>query len=157
MHNGPGANGRLRKRHRARSGDAMRRLRTIFILLVAALSVLWLSQNPPGAWGEGFWVMRKPLIYYTGILALGMMSLGVILAARPARFEGALGGLDKFYRLHKWLGLGGVALALTHWLLKIVPPWMAAQGWTVRPPRVPAPAGQAALYDPFQAWHGVAK
>lgn len=132
----------------------MRRLRTIFILLVAALSVLWLSQNPPGAWGEGFWVMRKPLIYYTGILALGMMSLGVILAARPARFEGALGGLDKFYRLHKWLGLGGVALALTHWLLKIVPPWMAAQGWTVRPPRVPAPAGQAALYDPFQAWHG---
>ncbi|PAX93017.1 hypothetical protein CKW47_21055, partial [Bordetella pertussis] len=33
---------------------------------------------------------RKPLIYYTGILALDMMSLGVILAARPARFEGAL-------------------------------------------------------------------
>lgn len=27
-----------------------------------------------------------------------------------------IGGLYKTYRLHKYLGIGGLALAITHWL-----------------------------------------
>src|SRR5664279_3842288 len=79
---------------------------------------LWLLSVPEGTLAGDFWSWRKALIYLTGVLTMGSMSLGVMLAARPVQVESALGGLDKFYRLHKWFGVTGLSLALVHWLLE---------------------------------------
>lgn len=51
----------------------------------------------------------------TGLLSLGMMAFANLLSARPTWLEPALDGLDKMYRLHKWLGIGGLAVAILHW------------------------------------------
>ncbi len=45
-----------------------------------------------------------------------MMAFANLLAIRPKWLEPALDGLDKMYRLHKWLGIGGLAVGIVHWL-----------------------------------------
>ena len=52
--------------------------------------------------------------YYSGALAALCMSVAMLLAARPRRVEGAFGGLDRMYRLHKYLGVASLALVLAH-------------------------------------------
>nr|WP_244306837.1 ferric reductase-like transmembrane domain-containing protein [Azotobacter salinestris] len=69
----------------------------------------------------------------TGILAVGAMSLGLFLAIRPAFLESFVGGLDKGYRLHKWLGISALVLSVVHWLWVKVPKWMVGWGWLERP------------------------
>ncbi|XOT96627.1 ferric reductase-like transmembrane domain-containing protein, partial [Alcaligenes pakistanensis] len=54
----------------------------------------------------------------TGILALGTMTAIMVLALRPRRLEPWLGGMDKVYKLHKWLGIIAILLSLAHWLGK---------------------------------------
>ena len=49
-----------------------------------------------------------------GIIAVVAMSIAILLALRPRWPEQWLGGLDKMYRLHKWLGI--TALATQLWL-----------------------------------------
>jgi predicted ferric reductase len=53
---------------------------------------------------------------FTGILSIAMMAFATLLSVRPRWLEPALGGLDKMYRLHKWLGIGGIGLGILHWL-----------------------------------------
>lgn len=72
---------------------------------------------------------------YTGVLVIGVMSVAIVLASRPAFLEPYLGGLDKMYRLHKWLGISALALSVTHWLIANGPKWMVGWGWLVRPAR----------------------
>lgn len=133
------------------------RLRWAFVAAAVVLTAAWLFNAPAGAFSDGFWPARSALIRYTGVLALGFMSLALILAARPVQFERALGGLDKFYRLHKWFGIAAALLALAHWLLEIAPRWMVRQGWLAARPRRPAqPADAAAGFDFFRDLHDVA-
>lgn len=54
----------------------------------------------------------------TGLLSLGMMAFAVILATRPRWMEPGIGGLDRMYRLHKWLGIGALVVAVLHWLVR---------------------------------------
>lgn len=137
----------------------MTRLRLTFLAVAVLLTVLWLLSVQSEAFA-GFWQTRNTLVYYTGILAIGSMSVAVILAARPVQIEGALGGLDKFYRLHKWLGIAAALIAIVHWLLEIIPRWMVRQGWLERPRRGGAGAGGAgggpAMFEPFRDWRGLA-
>lgn len=114
------------------------------------------AQLGAGAFTAGFWPTRNTLVYYAGVLAIGFMSIGVVLAARPVQFEEALGGLDKFYRLHKWLGIAASLVAIIHWLLEIVPRWMVGQGWLTRPQRPPAPVQPPEGFDPFRDLRGIA-
>ena len=51
------------------------------------------------------WALSKSTLYYTGIMATAMMSLGVVLALRLPFIENLIGGLDLHYRLHKWVGI----------------------------------------------------
>jgi len=46
------------------------------------------------------------------------MTVGVILAMRLRLIENWIGGLDKHYRLHKWLGITAALFAFAHWLSK---------------------------------------
>lgn len=74
-----------------------------------------------------YFAFRTPFVQFTGILAMGMMSLAMILATRPRWLEPWLNGLDKMYRLHKWLGIGALVLSILHWWWGQGSKWMV--GW----------------------------
>jgi predicted ferric reductase len=75
------------------------------------------------------WALRKSTLYYTGIMATAMMSLGVVLAMRLPVVENLIGGLDQHYRLHKWVGISTALFALAHWLIKLGPKWLVKHGF----------------------------
>ncbi|MDV7210716.1 ferredoxin reductase family protein [Azotobacter beijerinckii] len=113
----------------------MKNIRITCLALFGGLSLLWLlADNLLGAPYE-FFALRRALVNYTGILAVGAMSVGIFLAIRPGFLESFLGGLDKGYRLHKWLGISALALSVAHWLWVKVPKWMVGWGWLERPAR----------------------
>lgn len=108
--------------------------------MLILLSLLWLAADPSALQAAGFFALRGAMVQYSGILAIGCMSGAMILALRPRGPERWLGGLDKMYRLHKWLGIGGLVLAVTHWLWSQGPKWAVGLGWLQRPGRGPSPA-----------------
>lgn len=116
--------------------------RSILLVLASffviwAVEAFWLSPSPPG---DLLWVMRHEGMLLTGILALGAMTAIMALALRPRWVESPLGGMDKAYRLHKWLGIIAIALSLAHWLAKQSKPLITtAIGSTGRLAKVPAP------------------
>lgn len=129
-----------------------------FLLVLLFLLFAWLLGPSSGAlaprsWAD-FWALRGALILGTGYLAIGCMSVAMILAARPARLEGGLGGLDRFYRLHKRLGIAGALFGLAHWLLEIVPRWMVGRGWLERPQRRDGGAAAPELLRPWRELAG---
>jgi predicted ferric reductase len=90
-------------------------MRRYLVLVLAALLAIWLVSLAPGsvmiATPGNYWPMRGTLIYGSGYLAIGCMSIAMMLAARPVRLERLLGGLDQFYRLHKKLGIARAPVA----------------------------------------------
>jgi predicted ferric reductase len=87
------------------------------------LTALWLAADRVWTVRADFFALRSAFVIYTGIIAIGVMSVSMMLAARPVMIESRLGGLDKMYRLHKWLGITGVAFAVLHLL------WAKSAGW----------------------------
>ncbi len=78
----------------------MRRLESVFWGILMALVLLWLATDASIFRSTSFLGVRKPSIQLTGIVAMGCMSLAMVLALRPRWPEAWLGGLDKMYRLH---------------------------------------------------------
>ena len=103
-----------------------------FFLLLTGLWLLTGSFPPETI---AVFSLRDGLVQYTGIIGIGMMSLAMILAARPRFMEAPLHGLDKLYRLHKWLGIGGLVFAVTHWLWAQGVKWLVGWGLLARPER----------------------
>ena len=113
----------------------MKRIQLTFWALLAACSALWLLADTFVPSTVNFFSLRGVFIQYTGVIGIGAMSAAVWLAARPKWLEPRLDGLDKMYRLHKWLGIAGLVLAITHWLWAQGAKWMVGWGWLVRPAR----------------------
>lgn len=114
-------------------------------------NALWLTNSFKG------W--RDLLIQYSGLLGIGVMSLGMILTLRPRRLETLLGGLDKMYRLHKWMGIAGLSLSVMHWLIIKGPKWLTNWGLLERrakEPKVRVPDPEL-LQQFFIAQRGLAK
>lgn len=111
----------------------MKTLKYTFWGSLVVLSALWWQADPTD-WSSlhGLFAWRNVLNQYTGILGIGVMSLAMLLAVRPVFLERPLGGLDKMYRLHKWLGIAGLVLSISHWLIAKGPKWMVALGWLER-------------------------
>ncbi len=110
----------------------MTRIRLALALVMLALLALWLATGPLAELPFSVWAWRPPMLQGTGTLAIGLMSVAMVLATRPMVFERGLGGLDKSYRLHKWLGVCALALAVTHWLWVEVPKGLVDLGWLAR-------------------------
>lgn len=134
----------------------MRKIQLSFAVLVAALSLFWLL-------AEGFpstdfveYATWRGLLYWSGIVAMGAMSVSMILVMRLKFLEPWLGGLDKMYRLHKWLGVTGLVLSIVHWFAKQAPMWFAAAD-AARPFRPAAEAQTNVILARFQQMHGVAE
>ena len=135
----------------------MMRIQKAFWAGLVLLSGLWLLADPGALAPGSFIALRDSMVQYSGILAMGAMSLAMILAMRPRWPERWLGGLDKMYRLHKWLGIGGLMLAIVHWLWSMGPKWAVGLGWMTRPPRGPRPVIESSVEQFLLAQRGAAE
>lgn len=100
-----------------------------------ALSGIWLLADTFVPNPFTYFSFRSVFIQYTGVITVGVMSLAMILSIRSMWLERWLGGLDKMYRLHKWLGITALVVALAHWWLAKGTKWMVGWGWLTRPER----------------------
>ena len=108
--------------------------------------VCWAIQQPGEIldFSAAFLPMRHAYTLLLGALALGWMGFSMLLALRPAWLERSLGGLDKLFKVHKWVGITSVLLVVAHWLLILSPRTLASWGWIqlgARPPHGPRPEG----------------
>ena len=96
-------------------------MKTIIIGLLAIVGSAWyldLVSTTFPANSALLWVSRQEGMYLTGLLSITFMSLAMLLATRPAWLEKPLGGLDRVYRLHKWVGILAIGFGASHWLIK---------------------------------------
>lgn len=118
----------------------MRVIQRVFLAFPVLLTTLWILGDPGAFSGlNGFFAWRNVLMQYSGVLGIGVMSFAMLLSLRPAWFERRLGGLDKLYRLHRWLGIAGLSITVAHWLLAQGPKWLVQLGWLQRGNRPPRP------------------
>ena len=131
----------------------MRNIKFALWLTLLALSVAWLAADT--FWLSSpfaFFPFRNALLQYSGVMAIGAMSLSMLLAARPVWLERHLNGLDKMYRLHKWLGITALLASVLHWAGAKSAKWVVAAGWLQKPVR---PAGlPATAFFTLEQWFG---
>ncbi|MGR5458512.1 ferredoxin reductase family protein [Vibrio sp. PNB22_1_1] len=133
----------------------MKTVRNIIWVMIAVMSVLWFAMEPQLFSSTNLFEWRSALIQYSGILSLMLMSIAMILAMRLPVVENWLHGMDKAYRVHKWLGISSVALGVAHWLWYQVPKWLVISGVTARPVKHSG-EGPAGNLSGIEAWiHGL--
>ncbi|UBM07914.1 ferric reductase-like transmembrane domain-containing protein [Cupriavidus metallidurans] len=137
----------------------MKRIVWVFWCFLQVLSILWLMADTLWPTQPGFFPMRTVWVQYSGVLAMGVMSLAMLLATRPAWIEPQLQGLDKMYRLHKWLGVAALVIGVGHWLWAKGTKWAVGWGWLVRPERKPGSAGvsMSSVEAALRNWRGLAE
>ena len=113
----------------------MKRIKLFFITLMLLLTALWLLADTLMPQPFSYFAFRTVFMQYSGVIAIGAMSIAMLLALRPKRLESPLNGLDKMYRLHKWLGITALVVAIAHWWWAQGTKWMVGWGWLVRPAR----------------------
>ena len=95
----------------------------------AILTGLWLLADTLLPQPFTYFTFRAVFIQYSGVISIAVMSLAMWLATRPQRVERPLHGLDKMYRLHKWLGITALVGGLAHWWIAKGTKWMVGWGW----------------------------
>ena len=93
----------------------MKRIKLLIPVVFVLLTALWLAAEPFTRLTWSYFSIRGFAIQYFGILAISVMSIAMILALRLAPIERFTKGLDKSYRLHKWLGISALVTAIIHW------------------------------------------
>ncbi len=105
-----------------------------------------------------FWDAKRNFTHLTGILCVVCMSLVVLLAWRKSWFEQKLGGLDKVYFAHKWLGVASGIFVVLHWIstqgLKLLAKYTSLL--PVRPERVKMPKDPNVVPSLWDQLHGPA-
>lgn len=135
----------------------MTRIKTVFWLSLILVVGLWISAEQIFAATYDFFPFRKSMIYFTGVVAIFAMGFGMLLALRPAFLSRYLGGLDKSYRLHKWLGICALVFSIAHYLWIKVPHWLIDAGVMVKPDKPPKPEASSEIEQLFRDWHGLAE
>jgi predicted ferric reductase len=135
----------------------MKNIKLIYFIILLSLTLLWLFADPKLFSSYKFFPLRKSMLSYTGIMAIAVMSVGMILAIRPVIIEPMLGGLDKTYRLHKWLGVTALIFSVLHYLWVMVPKWLAGWGVMAKPARHRSNEETNTLLLFFKEQHGLAE
>lgn len=138
-------------------GRIMRTIKLTVSGLLAGGALLWLAMNPGVFQLSGFFPLRAAMAQLTGVLAITCMSVAMVLAVRPRWPERWFGGLDRMYRLHKWLGISALVLAVTHWLWAQGPKWAVGFGLLERPQRGPRPVADGVIEQTLQSLRGTAE
>ena len=131
--------------------------RALWALLLLAAGSWFLAD---ALWPRPFeyFAFRSAAIQLTGVVAMAAMSFAMVLAVRPRWADKLLNGLDKMYRLHKWLGITALVAAVAHWWLAQGTKWMVGWGWLQRPVRGPRPALlDAPIQQFFSSQRGLAE
>ncbi|MGA8008869.1 MAG: ferric reductase, partial [Thiomonas sp.] len=71
----------------------MRAIKIIFPALLLLLTALWLLADTLVPQPFGYFAFRNVFMQYSGIIAIGAMSVAMMLAARPKWLEPRLRGL----------------------------------------------------------------
>jgi predicted ferric reductase len=116
------------------------RISRFFLAALGLLTAAWLLADSLWPQPLNYFAFRNVFIQYSGVMAMGVMSLAMLLALRPQWLEPHLAGLDKMYRLHKWLGISALVASVLHWWFAQGTKWMVGWGWLTRPQRGPRPA-----------------
>ncbi|EAB8796178.1 iron reductase [Salmonella enterica subsp. enterica] len=111
-------------------------LTACLIYLIPQLNILL------STYGDG-WLLRKEFILFSGVVAWLFMTLAMVLSLRLPVLESITGGLDKGFILHKWAGIITLTTGLLHWMMKVVPKWLAQQGWITPQQKIRHMAGTA--------------
>ncbi|MCQ4264757.1 ferric reductase [Stutzerimonas stutzeri] len=135
----------------------MRPIKLTYVALFLGLTLLWLLVDSFVMTRYQFWPLRKTLVNYSGVLTMGAMSVAMVLAARPSRFEHFFDGLDKTYRLHKWLGISALVLGTLHWAWAQIPKWLVGFGWLEKPARRGAAQVSEGIAGVLHDFHGIAE
>ncbi len=116
----------------------MKRIKVSFLAILLLLTALWLIADTLAPEPFTYFSFREVFVQYSGVIGIGLMSVAMLLALRPKWLEPHLDGLDKMYRLHKWLGIGALVVAIVHWWWGKGTKWMVGWGWLEKPQRRPA-------------------
>ena len=126
--------------------------KTLCILFLIPLVLALISQVPRVVSDPTFWTYRGILVMITGFLTVSWMAIAVILSTRKAWLEQKIGGLDKVYHLHKWVGIWAGICVLLHWLAETGVKKVGQWGIAELPPRIKAPktGDPTPIYDWFK-------
>lgn len=117
----------------------MKRIKSIIPIMFILLTVLWvtsgISSENFATLTRSYFSIRGFIIQYTGILAISVMSIAMILALRLNPVERFTKGLDKSYRLHKWLGISCLVVSVIHWFWAKGTKYMVGLGLLEKPSR----------------------
>ncbi|PFG58320.1 putative ferric reductase [Vibrio sp. ES.051] len=127
----------------------MKTLRNCIWIIIVVMSALWWISEPQLLSSSQFFHWRSALIQYSGVVSLTLISMGMVLALRLPVVEQWVHGMDKAYRVHKWLGISGVSLGVTHWLFYNVPKWLVAYGALDKPVKH---TGAGPVANNFSGW-----
>jgi predicted ferric reductase len=115
----------------------MKRIHLAFLATLLLPTALWLAADTLLPEPFTYFSFRSVFMQYSGVIAIGVMSVAMLLALRSTWLEPLLGGLDRMYRLHKWLGIAALGVTILHWWWATGTKWMVGWGWLVRPARKP--------------------
>lgn len=115
----------------------MTRIKVSLLVVLLLLTALWLAADTLLPEPFTYFSFRTVFMQYSGVIGIGLMSVAMLLALRPKWLEPHLDGLDKMYRLHKWLGIAALVVAIVHWWWGKGTKWMVGWGWLEKPARKP--------------------
>ena len=137
----------------------MKNIKIFLWAFLLGASALWFLADSLLPQPFTYFSFRYVFNQYSGILAVGAMSLCMVLSVRPVWLESLLGGLDKGYRLHKWLGITALVASLAHFWFTKGTKWMVGWGWLTRPERRgrPGSAGGSGIEQWLGSMRGTAE
>ena len=115
----------------------MKRIKVSLLAVLLLLTALWLAADTLAPVPFTYFSFRAVFMQYSGTIGIGLMSVAMLLALRPKWLEPHLDGLDKMYRLHKWLGIAALVVGIIHWWWGKGTKWMVGWGWLEKPARKP--------------------
>jgi predicted ferric reductase len=112
-------------------------MKSIYFKITAALlllALLWVQAEPVASFAvASFWEYRSAFVQLSGIIAIALMTIVIVLALRLPFIENFTKGLDKSYHLHKWIGISSLIAAIIHWLCATAPKYAVGFGLLTKP------------------------
>lgn len=109
----------------------------ILSLVIGCTLLIWgVSTDWVTLLGGGFWSLRGEFVLVSGLILFVVMSVIMFLSTRPKWLEQRMDGLDKMYRVHKWLGISCILWLACHYLSEKLPKWNWVRAIVDFPPRV---------------------
>ena len=128
----------------------MNRIKMALLASLLLPAALWLAADSLAPSPLTYFSFRTVFTQFSGVIGICLMSVAMLLALRPKWLEPHLDGLDKMYRLHKWLGIAALVVATLHWWWAKGTKWMVGWGWLVKPAR--GAGGQQAQHGMLESW-----